>query len=197
MERLVINPSEYLRKCLKLELHDLIRNLIDCKASIITFEKGHHPIQADTAVTSFYFIIYGIVRGYYIDSNGNEVTKCFVYENYFFGSECFRTNLHSTFYVECVEECKCIRLPYELVNELISIDKQIEKYIRDLYFDEISKLERRTKKLLLLSAEQQYINFCKDYPNLQNRLPLKYIASYVGIAVGSLSRIRKTLKNQL
>lgn len=197
MEELVIKPSEYLQKCLNLKLNILVKDFIDRRASIVTFEKGHHPVQADVTVTSFYFIIYGIVRGYYIDSNGNEVTKCFVCENYFFGSECFRTKQYSTFYVECIEECKCIRLPYDLIHELISLDKQIETFIQDLYFDEIAKLERRTKKLLLLSAEQQYINFCKEYPNLQNRIPLKYIASYIGIAVGSMSRIRKKLKFQL
>ncbi|ENY8765756.1 Crp/Fnr family transcriptional regulator [Clostridioides difficile] len=197
MTELLIRPSEYLQNCLKLKLSNTIQDLIDCKASIITFEKGHHPIQADMAVTSFYFMIYGIVRGYYIDSDGNEVTKCFVYENCFFGSECFRTNTFSTFYVECIEECKCIKLPYSLVNEIISSDIRIGNYVQNLYFEEISKLEERTKKLLLLSAEQQYINFCKEYPNLQNRLPLKYIASYIGIAVGSMSRIRKKLKNHL
>lgn len=134
---------------------------MDYETSIVTFQKGQHPIEADSTVTAFYFLIYGIVRGYYIDSNGNEVTKCFSYENCFFGSECFRTNLPATFYVECLEECKCIKLPYHFVRKIMNID------------------------------------FCKTYPNLQNRLPLKYVASYLGIAVGSLSRIRKDLKKRL
>lgn len=41
------------------------------------------PIEMGEMINCFYFIIYGLVRGYYIDDDGNEVTKCFVYENGF------------------------------------------------------------------------------------------------------------------
>lgn len=197
MTDMLIKPSEYLQNCLKFNLNPATQEQLDYETSIVTFQKGQHPIEADSTVTAFYFLIYGIVRGYYIDSNGNEVTKCFSYENRFFGSECFRTNLPATFYVECLEECKCIKLPYHFVRKIMKTDKQIEKYIQDLYYEEISKLESRTQNLLSLPAKQRYIDFCKTYPNLQNRLPLKYVASYLGIAVGSLSRIRKDLKKRL
>lgn len=191
-----IQPSEYLKKCLNINLNNQIAALIDEHACIVTFEKGYHPIRLDEEVTSFYFIVYGIVRGYYIDVAGNEVTKCFSSENCFFESECYRTNKCFTFYVECLEDCTCIKFPYSLVREMISLDQQFKNDIERLYFDEVERLENRTKNLLLLSAEERYIFFCKEYPNLQKRLPLKYIASYIGIKAGSMSRIRKKLKNQ-
>ena len=192
-----IQPSEYLKQCLKIDLNDQLTALIDTYASIVTFEKEDHPIRADEEVKSFYYIIYGVVRGYYIDAAGNEVTKCFAFENCFFGSECYRTNKHSTFYVECLEECKCVRLPYSLVREIVSLDWQIGKCIENMYLSEIEKLESRAKNLLLLTAEERYIHFCKEYPSLQKRLQLRYIASYIGIKPGSMSRIRKELKNQI
>lgn len=194
---MAIQPSEYLKNCLKIEMVDDISVVIDGNASVVTFKKGHHPIQTGDEVTSFYFIIYGIVRGYYIDAEGKEATKCFRFENGFFGSECFRTNSHSSFYVECIEECKCIKLPYTVIRKIVSLDKQVEQYVQNLYLEEIGKLESRSKYLLLLSADERYIRFCKEYPNLQRRIPLKYIASFIGIKAGSMSRIRKKLKNQI
>ena len=194
---MVIQPSEYLKNCLKIRLDKDISVVIDDKASVVTFEKGYHPIQMGDKVSSFYFIIYGIVRGYYIDDDGKEATKCFSFENGFFGSECFRTNSYSSFYVECIEECKCIKLPYTVIRKIISMDKQVEQYVQNLYLEELGKLESRAKYLLLLSADERYISFCKEYPNLQRRIPLKFIASFIGIKAGSMSRIRKKLKNQI
>ena len=45
------------------------------------------------------------------------------------------------------------------------------------------------------NAEERYSLFCKEYPDLHKRVELKYIASYIGIRIPSLSRIRKKIKN--
>lgn len=190
-------PSEYLKGCLEFDFDNKIVHMIDTEASIITFEKGHVPIHMDEEIINFYFIINGVVRGYYLDEDGNDVTKCFVCENGFFGSECYRTGERSTFFVDCLEECKCIKLPYSLIQKLSSLDQRIEQVIYMMYLNEIGEVEDRAKKLILLSAEERYIYFCKKYPDLQNRLQLKYIASYIGIQAGSMSRIRKKLKNRI
>lgn len=186
-------PCEYLKDCLKFNISNSIENLINSQLSIVMFDKGNHPIHMGDDVRFFYMIIDGLVRGYYINENGIEVTKCFSYENCFFGSECYRTNKQSTYYVECIEECKCLKIPYSFVHEIIAQDPKLGEYIQNKYLEEVEKLENRTKNLLLLSAEEQYLNFIKEYSLIQQRIPLKYIASYMGIKAGSLSRIRKTL----
>ena len=154
---MVISPSEYIKKCLKIDFDNSVENIIDTGASIIIFEKGTMPIEMGEMINCFYFIIYGLVRGYYIDDDGNEVTKCFVYENGFFGSECYRTKDTSTFFVDCLEECKCIKLPYFLIQKIMSIDQRVNQLIHSMYLNEIGKLEDRTRKLLLLTAEERYI----------------------------------------
>lgn len=83
----------------------------------------------------------------------------FVYENGFFGSECYRTKDTSTFFVDCLEECKCIKLPYFLIQKIMSIDQRVNQLIHSMYLNEIGKLEDRTRKLLLLTAEERYIFF--------------------------------------
>lgn len=87
-----IQPSDYMKKCLRICFDAQVASMLDTYACIVTFEKGTHVIRVGEVVSSFYFIIYGIVRGYYIDDEGHEVTKCFEAENCFFGSECYRTN---------------------------------------------------------------------------------------------------------
>ena len=71
-------PTHFLtntiKKCLKIDFDNSVENIIDTGASIIIFEKGTMPIEMGEMINCFYFIIYGLVRGYYIDDDGNEVT---------------------------------------------------------------------------------------------------------------------------
>lgn len=194
---MMLKASEYLKNCLQLNIDSKLEDKINTNTAIVTYNKGYHPIQMGDEVKVFYFIISGIVRGYYINEEGIEMTKCFCYENHFFGSECFRTKSLSSFYVECIEECKCIQIPYKFVHEILFGNPSFEHYIHSLYLDEVGNLENRARNLQFFSAEERYFDFCKKYPDLQHRIPLKYIASYIGIKPGSMSRIRKKLKNQL
>jgi CRP/FNR family transcriptional regulator, anaerobic regulatory protein len=189
---MTINPSEYIERCLKVQLDEEVKDLLNAQSTIVTFHKGEHPVREGDKMDSFYFLIYGLVRGYFIDKEGNSVTKCFSCEKQFFSAECFRTNEKSSLFVECLEESKCIKIPYSLVRKLEDLTQVINK----LYLDEIARLDGRVKELFLLNAEERYINFCREYPDLQDRVPLKYIASYIGIQAGSMSRIRRKLKNR-
>lgn len=190
-------PSECIGRCIKVRLDEHIARLIDGGTVIVTIKKGEIPIHMGQKVDSFYFVLFGLVRGYYIDERGNEVTKCFVHENGFFGSECYRKKGCSSFFVDCLEDCKCIKIPYALVGKVTALDRNMERFVQEIYLEEVGKLEDRSRELLLLSAEERYLFFCREYPSLQKRVPLKYIASYIGIQPGSMSRIRKKLKNQI
>ena len=55
------------------------------------------------------------------------------------------------------------------------------------------KLKRRSP-LIDQDATTRYLEFIENFPNLVNRVPLSYIASYLGITQSSLSRIRKNIR---
>lgn len=143
---------------------------------------------------NLYFIVKGIVRGYYIDEQGNDITKCFSGENEFFSSEGLRTGNTSSFNIECLEDCKCVKLPYRLIDEAMKKDSKLNNLVTRYYLKEVERLENRTKTLTLMNAKERYIDFCKQYPYFCNRIELKYIASYIGIRAASLSRVRKEVK---
>lgn len=186
-------PYEYLNNCIKIDISHQIETIINSQLSIIMFHKGDHPIKMGDEVRCFYMIIEGLVRGYYINEEGIEATKCFSFENGFFGSECYRTKKLSTYYIECLEECTCLKIPYSFVYDIIAKEPKLAEYIQTKYLDEVEKLENRAKNILLLSAKERYLSFVKDYSLIHQRIPLKVIASYIGIKAGSLSRIRKTV----
>ncbi|MEN8186788.1 MAG: Crp/Fnr family transcriptional regulator [Bacteroidota bacterium] len=55
------------------------------------------------------------------------------------------------------------------------------------------KMEERSISLQYNTAKERYLNFLVEFPNLANRIPLQYIASFLGITPETLSRIRKSL----
>lgn len=169
--------------------------MINAETSPVKFNSKDIILLEGMKSSNLYYIIGGIVRGYYIDEKGNDITKCFSSENDFFSSEGLRTGSVSSFTIECLETCKCIQLPYKLIYKIIREDEKFNELFISNYLKEVGKLENRAKKLTVMSAEERYIDFCKQYPNLNGRLELKYIASYIGIRAASLSRIRKEIKN--
>ncbi len=189
-----MNASEYLELSLKIKIDTKVAELINNESSFVNFSAKQIVLLEGMKSTNLYFIISGIVRGYYIDEHGNDITKCFSRENEFFSSEGLRTTNSSSFTIECLENCKCIQLPYVLIHKVIKEDENLNNIFIKYYLREVEKLENRVKKSALMNAEERYIDFCKQYPDIHNRVELKYIASYIGIRASSLSRIRNKIE---
>ena len=171
------------------------KTLIDNNGIKKTFFKNETILLEGEQASSIYFIISGVVRGYYIDEKGNDVTKCFSLENEFFSSEGLRTGSVSSFNIECIEQCECIELSYSLVNRLVKENEEFKSIFLELYLKEVQKLEIRAKSLMIQNAEERYLDFIENSKRSMEKIELKYIASYLGIRPQSLSRIRKKLRD--
>lgn len=159
--------------------------------NVSQFNRNENILLEGEKSNHLYYIISGIVRGYYVDKNGNEFTKCFSSENDFFSSEGLRTKCAATFSIQCVENVNCLKIPYNIINQISEEDIQLDNFINHCYTLEVTRLEARQKILLLHNATEQYNLFCELFPHLYSRIPLMHIASYMGIRSASLSRIRK------
>ena len=185
--------SNHLEEILELELSPEIKEEVERSLSLITFSKGETILREGDQARHLYIILTGVVRGYYIDEAGNDITKCFGCECGFFSTEGFRTGAAATFTIECLEDCQSIRIPYAWLNQLLLEKPAINTKIRQMFQQEIQVQERRNRNLVLLDAEARYVDFCETFPQLAERVPLGCVASYIGIRLGSLSRIRKQL----
>ena len=190
-----MRTSEYFERKLQATLTQDVKETIDSKTNVVSFPAGYTVLWEGDTASYLDYIIQGVVRGYYIDSKGNDITKCFCAEDDFFSTEGFRISAPATFTIECLEDCKCLQLPYTLLKSIVNSNKSIGDSVSHLFQVEVSKQEDRSKNLMLLNAEERYHAFCNDYPHLNTRVALKYIASYIGVRAASLSRIRKKQKS--
>lgn len=157
----------------------------------VSFSKGHILLKAQRIEKSIYFIKKGIVRAF-APVEGQNIT-------FWFGEE-GETILSMRSYVESkkgyenielLEDCELYELGIERLNELYHCDIQIANWGRRLAEKELLKIESRMISAELKSAKERYDELITNSPNLIQRIPLKHIASYLGITQVSLSRIRK------
>lgn len=133
----------------------------------------------------------GCFRMYYF-VNGEERCKDFQTEGQFTGSlYSFISHKPALFNVAAVENSEVLEITRDQLTYLFDRYKVWERFGR-LYMEQIFLYkEQREAALLNDLAPYRYSNFLKDHPDWAQRIPLKYIASYLGVKPESLSRIRK------
>lgn len=136
------------------------------------------------------FILKGYVRLYYLD-NGVEITKDFNFENYFCGSYAsFSMQQPSRFYVVAMEDVELCALNREDVYRLFDQYPAMQKLGRIWMEKMFIRKELREASFLLDTAEQRYEDLLRQEDQVLQRVPLKYLASYLGMSAETLSRIR-------
>ena len=169
-------------------------NLITSKAFELELQKDEYFSEAGKISRQVGFIVEGVTRVCYYNNKGEEMTKYFIDENNLVVDiESFNNEICSSAYVQALTDCRFICFNKkdweELLNTIIGWDTIVHKIISKAL---IQKIERRSP-LVTEDATERYLKFLEIYPNIANRVPLSYIASYLGITQSSLSRIRKNI----
>ncbi len=139
------------------------------------------------------FILDGLVRIYFYDSDGNEVIRCFHKKGHFFGLSGYIDQEMSGDYIQALTKSKILFLNKsndEYLNETINNWSLITRKITEISLFEKNKT---ATEIFHRDAEGRYKYFISSFGQASNQLPLKDIASYLGIKQQSLSRIRKNM----
>jgi len=123
-----------------------------------------------------------------------EITFGFSFQGEFVSAyDSFLTQIPSLYQLETLVDTTLLSITYDDLQEVYKATKIgniIGRFISEKLFLLKSK---REQSLLNETSEQRYLNLFKDRPNLIKQIPLKYIASYIGITPQALSRIRKRI----
>jgi CRP-like cAMP-binding protein len=143
---------------------------------------------------TIYFINKGAARIYYY-KDGNDITECFVFENNILARvESLFTGRPSQKAIEIIEDAELIAINattlFKLYDSFPDIERLFRKIFEAAYVDTVNRVE----SIQFHTAEERYLALLNEMPEVLQRVPLKHIASYLGITQVSLSRIRATLK---
>lgn len=169
--------------------------LIKSKATELELQKDEYFSEAGKIPRYVGFVLEGIFRFCYYNNKGEEVTHYFIDENSFVSDhQKFETQTIASDYVQAVTHCKLLifsKKAWDEISDIIIDWKAITAKIEKKCL--IDSIERRSP-LVSEDATTRYLSFIENFPNLVNRIPLSYIASYLGITQQSLSRIRKNIR---
>lgn len=182
---------KYFDKTFKLTDQDW--QIFSSKLTKQDFPKKHTLLKAGQIENNLSFIEAGIVR-FYIPKEENDLTFAFSFNNSFVsGYNSFLTRRPSLYYVETLAKTTLWQLTYEDLQEVYEETKIGNAIGRKASEELFLKKSKRELSLLNETAEQRYLNLFTEQPELIKEIPLKYIASYIGITPQALSRIRKSI----
>lgn len=141
-----------------------------------------------------YFIDAGLARSYYL-KDGTDVTEYFAFEGQLIGAtDSFFAQRPSRKGIEAVENGQLTALHHRDLDELYQLFPELERIGRLLVTQAFVDLQTYLENQQFSTAEERYHDLITRRPALLQRVPLKHVASYLGITPVSLSRIRSTVR---
>jgi CRP-like cAMP-binding protein len=154
-------------------------------------EKGEDFSMSNRVETKIGFLLNGVVRAFYRNSNGIEYNKTFFTDPSFFGAyAALVTKQTNHIHIQALTDCRILTAHYSQITQLFRPYRNIETLARLIAEQFYIAKEKREIGIVLLQADERYRLFKEEYPNIENLIPQYHIASYLGITPTQLSRIR-------
>lgn len=156
--------------------------------------KGAVLLKQGSFCQYLYLIDQGMLRLFFYDANGNEITHWFAAEGMLMTAPGSYFNQEPSFFcIQALEQTKLKAISFEDLEAIFGQSIKLEKLGR-MYSTKIMLfLEHRLIDWQIKSAEARYLELLEAYPSIFQRAKLGHIASYLGITQQSLSRIRAKL----
>ncbi len=162
---------------------------IENHLAIITLDKNHILLNENQYHDFAYFVVKGAVRSYYL-KDGVEVNTWFAFENEMVGSLHNYKNLPSRETFQLVENAELIAIKLRTLKPLVYTHIQVSNFITAIIEEYALFLEDRIYFSQLTNSMERYLHLLEYEPHIFKRIPLTYIASYLGISRETLSRLR-------
>jgi CRP/FNR family transcriptional regulator len=140
------------------------------------------------------FVTTGLIRSYYINHLGDDITTTFVTERQWATDyPSLLMTRPSRYNFQCLEPTTIITVPYAHLRKGYDQFVGFERNGRLIAEEVLKWQQKRIESFQFDSAEQRYLNFVKENPALFSRISLTHLSSYLGVERPSLSRIRKKI----
>ncbi|MGE0079348.1 MAG: Crp/Fnr family transcriptional regulator [Bacteroidales bacterium] len=158
----------------------------------ISVKKKKDLLEPGETCKFIYFITQGCLRSYFVDTKGVEhIYQIRLDNNWISDLESFFSQRSSKYYIEALEDSQLLRISFDRLEELYNEIPGLERYFRILFQKAYINALERLNATMWESAVERYNDLIKEHKDIFQRVPLVYIASYLGITPESLSRIRK------
>lgn len=178
-------------------LTDAELSVFASKFTIKELERKDLFLESGKIQKAIGFIVKGVIRSFYLDSDENERTVGFYSESdYATHYDAFITQQPSRYSIQCLEPTTFVCLSYTDMQQLYQASPKFERYGRLIAEEVLKRQQARIESFVFQTAEERYLDFLKRDPTLFNRVSLSHLCSYLGIERQSLTRIRQKLAHK-
>lgn len=164
---------------------------------LITFrklKKGDFLLEENQICNEIVFIEKGILRSFFMNHKGDEITNCFAFENDFMASfASFITQEKAEESIQALVDTELQVLDRNALEKLYKSSYNWQEIGRKLTEMEFVNLQKRMVDFQKLSGAELYEALFRNHQKYLQLIPLQYLASYLGVTPRHLSRIRKAV----
>ncbi len=155
-------------------------------------KQGEFAEKAGDITCNFIHVNSGCLMTYFTDKGGDDQVIQFATSGWWTGDlHSLTTQQPSIYTTRSLADSEILMLPKVRMEELLARYPVFERYFRIMFQNSLVTHQNRIIEAFAFTAEDRYTNFQKKYPQLEQFVPLKYIASYLGITPEFLSKIRR------
>ena len=159
--------------------------------------QGEMPEKIGQLTQYFIHVYSGCLMSYFTDKAGVDHVIQFATAGWWTGDlRSYTQQIPSIHATRALTESEILLLPRPSFDELLEKVPKMERYFRILFQNSLVTHQDRLNQTLASTAEERYQAFRKKYPALEQYVPQKYIASYLGITPEFLSKVRRKLMNK-
>lgn len=167
-----------------------LRARIESDFEYLECEQGKILLEQEQRAQRLYFVEKGVIHNYYYQ-NGRKVTSWFYAENQFVTAwYSFYSQSGSFEEMQCLEDCSVYSITYDKFQKIIADSPAFGNFARLLAEESLAFIDYFGKGWSFLSAKEKYDLMHEYFPDIEQRVNLGHIASFLGISQETLSRIR-------
>ena len=187
--------ERFYRSVWSLEDSPLLEGLVQA-TTYRRLKTGEAVVRVGDPQAYVFFLLSGIVRGCFIGADGQEITDCIRFRHGDALTSCLPFDKLSPLCIEALVESEVLALPTTALIELFRFPELVGIY--NHYLQEALENHWNVKVALYqYSARERYLWFLREYPGVLGKVQHQHIASFLGITPVTLSRLRRTIQEEM
>lgn len=185
---------EYLRRFVNVTDDDFTRCLLPI-IKVRRFGKKEFITKAGEVENYFNFIVKGLVRKYYKRNSTEINTQISMEGHIILSQESFHSRMPSEYFIETIEPAVLVSIKYDDLEDLYRQSKKMEHLGRLIITHTMVLKDRWQMQMVKMTPRERFLNFVIRNPELLQRVPQKFLASYLNIKPETFSRFKHLLRN--
>lgn len=187
---------DYLRKFVNITEEEFTKCLVPI-IKVRRIGKKEFLTKEGEVENYFNFIVKGLVRKYYKKNNQEINTQISMEGHIILSQESFHSRTPSEYYIETIEPTVFISILFDDLEKLYTMSKKMEHLGRLVITHTMMIKDRWQMQMVKMTPRERFLNFVMKNPELMQRVPQKYLASYLNIKPETFSRFKHLLRNHI